>query len=137
MKFRYDDVVDALYIELSEESPVAATEVSDGINVDTTPTGRIAGIEILNASSRIDLPRKDQNMAMTTPLPLRPILELFREHHTEALWMDYDEEADVLYINFQRPSPADHSQLDETDTIRRYQGDRLVGITILNASQRE
>ena len=51
--------------------------------------------------------------------------------------MDYDEEADVLYINFQRPSPADHSQLDETDTIRRYQGDRMVGFTILNASQRE
>jgi uncharacterized protein YuzE len=68
--------------------------------------------------------------------------------------MDYDEAADVLYINFQRPSgpgrdtatrssllghasPADHSELDDDDTIRRYQGDRMVGFTILNASQRE
>lgn len=90
-------------------------------------------------------------MAMTTPLPLRPLLDLFRQNHTEALslvatcgccsrmhpGMDYDEAADVLYINFQRPSAADHSELDDDDTIRRYQGDRMVGFTILNASQRE
>ena len=55
MKVHYDDAVDALYIELSEESPEGAVELSDGINVDTTSTGRIAGIEILGASSRIDL----------------------------------------------------------------------------------
>ncbi len=55
MKVHYDDAVDALYIELSEETPDGAIELSDGINVDTTAEGRIAGIEILNASSRMDL----------------------------------------------------------------------------------
>ncbi len=76
-------------------------------------------------------------MAMTTPVPLGPILDLFRQNHTEALWMDYDQEADVLYVNFERPVAADHSEMDDTDTILRYQGDRMVGFTILNASSRE
>ena len=55
MKVHYDDAVDALYLELSEETPDSAVELSDGINVDTTSAGKIAGIEILSASSRIDL----------------------------------------------------------------------------------
>ncbi|MFP4153231.1 MAG: DUF2283 domain-containing protein [Alkalispirochaeta sp.] len=55
MKVHYDDIVDALYIELSAETPDGAVEVSDGINIDTTSSGRITGIEILTASSRIDL----------------------------------------------------------------------------------
>lgn len=55
MKVRYNDVVDALYIELSSETPDGAVEVSDGVNIDTTSSERIAGIEILTASSRIDL----------------------------------------------------------------------------------
>ena len=55
MKIHYDDAVDALYIELSVETPDGAVEFTDGINVDTTSDGHIAGIEILNASTRIDL----------------------------------------------------------------------------------
>mgnify|MGYP006308665739 CR=1 FL=1 len=55
MKVHYDDDVDALYIELSTETPDGAVELSNGINLDTTSTGRIAGIEILEASSRIEL----------------------------------------------------------------------------------
>ena len=53
-------------------------------------------------------------MAMTTPLPLRPILDLFRQNHTQALWMDYDQEVDVLYVNFERPAAADHSEMEST-----------------------
>ena len=55
MIVRYDDAVDALYMELSVETPDGAVELTDGINVDTTSDGHIAGIEILNASTRIDL----------------------------------------------------------------------------------
>ncbi len=73
---------------------------------------------------------------MKASLPVQPILELFKQNHTEALWMDYDQDADVLYVNFQRPAAADHSEMDDTDTVLRYKGDRLVGFTILNASQR-
>lgn len=76
-------------------------------------------------------------MAMTIPLPTRQILALFQQNDTEALWMDYDKEADVLYVNFQRPASADHSIMTEDDTVLRYQGDRIIGFTILNASTRE
>ncbi len=55
MKVNYDDTVDALYIQLGNATPDGAVELSDGVNVDTTPAGQIVGIEILNASSRMDL----------------------------------------------------------------------------------
>jgi uncharacterized protein YuzE len=52
------------------------------------------------------------------------------------LWSSYDSEADVLYINFKKPSHATDSELTDDDVIIRYEGDAIVGITILNASKR-
>ncbi len=48
MKVYYDDEVDALYIKLDDDSP-------EGVNIDTTAEDKIVGIEILNASRKIDL----------------------------------------------------------------------------------
>ncbi len=55
MKVFYDDEVDALYLKLGEETPDGAIEISEGINIDTTADNKIVGIEILNASKKIDL----------------------------------------------------------------------------------
>jgi uncharacterized protein YuzE len=55
MKVHYDDEVDALYLELGDESPDGVVEMAKGVNLDTTARGRIVGIEILNASKKIDL----------------------------------------------------------------------------------
>jgi uncharacterized protein YuzE len=55
MKVHYDDEVDALYLELGNESPEGVVEISEGVNLDTTANGRIVGIEILDASKKIDL----------------------------------------------------------------------------------
>lgn len=52
------------------------------------------------------------------------------------IWMTYDKEADVLYVNFKKPSHADDSELTDDDIIIRYEGGQIVGITILNASKR-
>lgn len=52
------------------------------------------------------------------------------------LWSSYDAEADVLYINFKKPSHATDSELTDEDVILRYEGDTIVGITILHASKR-
>jgi len=52
------------------------------------------------------------------------------------LWSTYDAEADVLYINFKKPSFATDSELTEDDMIVRYENDEIVGLTILHASQR-
>lgn len=53
------------------------------------------------------------------------------------LWTSYDKEADVLYINFKKPSHADDSELMDDDLIIRYEKGEIVGITVLNASKRE
>ncbi len=55
MKVFYDDEVDAIYIELSDTKPESVIEISEGINIDITSDGKIAGIEIINASEKIDL----------------------------------------------------------------------------------
>lgn len=52
------------------------------------------------------------------------------------LWSSYDAEADVLYINFKKPSHATDSELLDNDVILRYENDQLIGITILHASER-
>lgn len=53
----------------------------------------------------------------------------------KELWVDYDEEADVLYISLQRPQHATDSETLDNGVLLRYRNDQLVGITVLNASQ--
>lgn len=55
MKVYYDDEVDALYLKLGDESPEGVIEISEGVNLDTTSEDKIVGIEILDASKKIDL----------------------------------------------------------------------------------
>lgn len=55
MKVYYDDEADALYLKLGDESPEGVIELSDGVNLDTTSDDKIVGIEILDASKKIDL----------------------------------------------------------------------------------
>ncbi len=52
------------------------------------------------------------------------------------VWFFYDEEADVLYVNFKRPSRADDAELTDDNVIVRYEKDEIVGMTVLNASKR-
>jgi len=61
--------------------------------------------------------------------------ELLEMPHTR-IWTTYDKEADVLYINFEKPSHADDSELTDDDVIIRYEKEEVIGITILNASKR-
>jgi len=52
------------------------------------------------------------------------------------IWTAYDKEADVLYINFKKPSHADDSEFTDDDIIIRYEKGEIIGITVLNASRR-
>jgi uncharacterized protein YuzE len=52
------------------------------------------------------------------------------------LWSSYDSEADVLYINFKKPSRATESELTDEDIIVRYESDEVIGLTVLHASTR-
>ena len=53
------------------------------------------------------------------------------------LWSSYDAEADVLYINFKKPSVATDSELTDDDVIIRYEHDEVIGLTILHVSTRQ
>ena len=55
MKIYYDRKVDALYIKLSNFKPDGVIEIEEGVNLDTTEEGKIVGIEILDASQKMDL----------------------------------------------------------------------------------
>ena len=50
-----DNEADAVYIKLSSKKPDGVVEVSEGVNLDTTSENEIVGIEILEASKRMDL----------------------------------------------------------------------------------
>jgi uncharacterized protein YuzE len=52
------------------------------------------------------------------------------------LWSSYDAEADVLYINFRKPARATDSEITDDDVIIRYDGNEIIGLTILHASLR-
>ena len=48
---------DALYIDLSEQSSAESREISEGIFLDYEAVGRLVGIDIDNASNKVDMER--------------------------------------------------------------------------------
>lgn len=65
------------------------------------------------------------------------LLPAIKEAPAGAVWMHYDAEADVLYVNFARPSVAADSELTDDDVIIRYdEHDQVIGYTILHAQKR-
>lgn len=56
------------------------------------------------------------------------------EYGQDSLTVDYDKDADVLYLNFGKPQQADDS-IQEEGIIKRKKSGKLVGLTILNASR--
>ena len=55
MKVRYDDEVDAAYIQLSSKRPRGAVEIKEGIILHVANKDEIVGIEILDASHRFPI----------------------------------------------------------------------------------
>jgi uncharacterized protein YuzE len=55
MKLNYYKETDSLYIELSAEPSVESEEIAGGIVLDYDAKGNIVGIDIDNASKKIDL----------------------------------------------------------------------------------
>lgn len=64
---------------------------------------------------------------------LAPLLRSLPGRHC---FIDFDEEADVLYISFRKPQRASHSRVLDNGVIVNYQGRAPVGLTILDASSR-
>lgn len=79
-------------------------------------------------------------MATLTPHLLEGVLKTvpyLSRLPTHRLWLDYDHEADVLYISLERPQKATTSKMRDDGILLRYRGKKLVGVTIFEASKRE
>jgi uncharacterized protein YuzE len=55
MKLNYYPETDSLYIDLSEQTSVESREISEGVVLDYDADGHLVGIDIDNASTKVDL----------------------------------------------------------------------------------
>lgn len=55
MKLNYYPETDSLYIDLAEKKSAESREVSDGVVLDYDADGNIVGIDIDNASKKLEL----------------------------------------------------------------------------------
>ena len=75
-------------------------------------------------------------MAMTDIQRYLDLIPNVKNSPRHVIWLSYDEEADVLYINFKKPSRATDSEINEDDVIVRYEDNDIIGITVLHAANR-
>jgi uncharacterized protein YuzE len=78
----------------------------------------------------------EKNIASQTVESVTPAVPFLLKFPERRFWVDYDAEADVLYISFRRPQQATDTEMTEEGILLRYKGHELVGITILDASTR-
>ena len=57
MKVNYFPDTDSLYIDLSEQPSAESREISEGVVLDYDAAGNLVGIDIDNASSKVELHR--------------------------------------------------------------------------------
>jgi uncharacterized protein YuzE len=55
MKLNYYSETDTLYIDLSEKTSVESKEISEGVVLDYDAEGNLVGIDIDNASKKVQL----------------------------------------------------------------------------------
>jgi len=66
---------------------------------------------------------------------IRAVSNLIKLPRTK-MWLDYDAEADVLYLHFEEKPASTHSEMREDGILLDYRDDVLVGLTVLDASRR-
>ena len=57
MRVNYFPDTDSLYIDLSEQPSAESREISEGVVLDYDASGNLVGIDIDNASTKVDLHR--------------------------------------------------------------------------------
>jgi uncharacterized protein YuzE len=67
MRLRVDRAADAVYLNLADRPIKDSEEVADGIIADYDDSGRIVGVEILDASKRTDDPEALKQFSFDLP----------------------------------------------------------------------
>lgn len=75
----------------------------------------------------------EQRIINSSKMAVSDLVQLAR-FGNDKLFIDYDKEADVLYVSFDKPQKAEDATQDKDGIIRRKKGSKVIGLTILNAS---
>ncbi len=78
----------------------------------------------------------EQALTREQALSLAPATPFLIDFPASRYWVDYDRDADVLYIGFARPQQATDTDATDDGLLLRYRERELVGITVLDASKR-
>ncbi|HZY38200.1 MAG TPA: DUF2283 domain-containing protein [Mucilaginibacter sp.] len=63
-------------------------------------------------------------------------LKAVSSSNADNLHIRFDKEADVMYVSFGPPVPADDSELGDDDILYRYKDGEIVGLTVTHFSHR-
>lgn len=63
-------------------------------------------------------------------------LKAVKHSNASDVHIQYDKEADVMYVNFGAPVPADESELGEDNILYRYKNGQIIGLTLTHFSER-
>lgn len=75
----------------------------------------------------------EQRVINSGKLAVSDLVQL-AQYGQDKLFIDYDEKADVLYVNFGKPQKADDS-VQEEGIIKRKKKGKIIGLTILQATR--
>ena len=78
----------------------------------------------------------ETTLASEIPSSILSAIPMIINFPSQHFRVDYDEEADVLYISFQHPQKATNTLMRDDGLLLRYRDDQLVGVTVLDASTR-
>ncbi|MFH1392557.1 MAG: DUF2283 domain-containing protein [bacterium] len=54
---------------------------------------------------------------------------------SKHIWLDYDKEADIMYVSFEKPQQATDTEVLDNGMLIRKRNNKIVGLTLINASQ--
>jgi uncharacterized protein YuzE len=63
-------------------------------------------------------------------------LKAVSHSNADNLHIRYDKDADVMYVSFGAPVPADDTELGEDDILYRYKDGEVIGLTVTHFSNR-
>jgi uncharacterized protein YuzE len=65
---------------------------------------------------------------------LPAVFLLLKSQKNNRLLVDYDKEADVLYVSFEINQKPDNTEIFSDNVLLRKKGKQTIGITLINAS---
>src|SRR5439155_14633986 len=114
----------------------------DAVSLAATLTPEFGCIMAHKEQPAGDGSQKQKSMAKVETLRPRDFSRILRavpqlvQLAKKPLWIDYDNEADVLYLSFRQPQRATDSDLRDDGIIVHRRKNEIVGLTILDASTR-